>query len=151
MTSRGLTIAFALSAALNVFVVGAAAGVLLSRVIGPPPAADKRGRLQVAADKLDPSNRAAFLEMLRDQAQAQGPVLLDAREARRQAVAVLRAPRFDRAAAGADLDRARGDDMAVRGKIESAVLDFAGGLSPQGRAALAAGIAPQTPTGVKKP
>jgi uncharacterized membrane protein len=149
MTSRGLTIALAISAALNVFVVGAGAGVLLSRVIGPAHAG-QRGRLAVAADKLGPTERTAFLEMMRDQAQGEGPVLLDAREARRQAVAALQAPRFDRAAAGAALDRARADDMAVRTKIENAVLDFAAGLSPQGRAALAAGIAPQLAAGSKK-
>jgi uncharacterized membrane protein len=149
--TRGLTVALAVSVILNVFAVGAAAGLLLSRVIGPPPAAAQRSRLVVAADKLDAADRAAFLELLHDQAQAEGPVLLDARQARRQAVAALRAPSFDRAAAGAALDRARADDIAVRTKIENAVLDFAVGLNAQQRAALAAGVAPQAPAGVKRP
>lgn len=151
MTPRGLSIALAISVILNVFILGAAAGVLLGHVIGSGRlGAGQRGRLVVAADKLAPPDRAAFLEMLRDQAQAEGPVLLDARQARRAAVAALNAPRFDRVAAGAALDRARADDIAVRTKIENAVLDFAAGLMPRGRAALAAGLAPQ-PAGARKP
>ena len=91
MTSRGLTIALVVSAALNVFVVGAAAGLLLSRVVGPAPAAaGQRGRLVAAADKLDPADRAAFLEMMRDQAQGEGPVLLDARQARLRNLGVFK-------------------------------------------------------------
>jgi uncharacterized membrane protein len=60
--------------------------------------------------------------------------------ARRQAITLLRAPDFDRAAAGAALDRARADDLQVRQKLENTMLDFAAKLGVQGRTVLADGL-----------
>ncbi len=52
----------------------------------------------------------------------------------------MRAPTFDRAAAGAALDRARADDMQARQKLENTMLDFAAKLDAPNRAVLSEGL-----------
>jgi uncharacterized membrane protein len=52
----------------------------------------------------------------------------------------MRAPNFDRAAAGAALDRARADDVQVRQKLENTMLDFAAKLDQQNRTVLSEGL-----------
>jgi len=141
MNPRTLWIALGLSLAVNVFVVGAAAGLIFGRVLAPAPGPGQRPNpMMAASDKLDPPDREAFRSLMQDEAQRDGPTLLDARMARRQAIALLRAPDFDRAAAGAALDRARADDLQVRQKLENTMLDFAAKLDVQGRTNLADGL-----------
>ncbi len=77
---------------------------------------------------------------MQDEVQRQGPTALDARLARRQAAELMRQPTFDRAAAGAALDRARNDDMQVRAAVENALLDFAARLDQHGRTTLSEGL-----------
>ena len=141
MNGRGLTIALLASAAVNVFLIGAAAGLILTNAFAPGgPQAPAPNPLRAAADRLDPNDRDALLQLMQDQVQANGPVLLDARKARREARRLMQAQPFDAAATAAALARARADDLQVRGQLEQAVVDFAARLSPQERARLSAGI-----------
>ena len=141
MSPRALWIALVLSLVVNVFVIGAGAGLIFGRAFGPPPNTGPRPNpLMAAAERLDPTNREVFMALMQDEAQRLGPTEFDARAARRQAVALLRAPNFDRAAAGAALDRARVDDVEVRQKLENTMLDFAATLDPQNRTILSEGL-----------
>jgi uncharacterized membrane protein len=141
MNPRALWIALALSLVVNVFVVGAAAGLFFGHAFAPRPGPGPRlNPLMAAAERLDPTDRDVFKALMQDEAQRQGPALLDARMQRRQAVVLMRAPTFDRAAAGAALDRARADDMQVREKLENTMLDFAAKLDAPNRAILSEGL-----------
>lgn len=137
MTPRGLTIALLISAALNVFLIGAGAGLALTHAFWPGGmAAPSANPLRVAAQRLDPDNRQAMLELLQDLNQANGPVLLDARRERREVRRLLTTQPFDKVAALAALTRARADDVQVRTQVEAAMVDFAARLSPEQRAQL---------------
>jgi uncharacterized membrane protein len=141
MRPRTLAILLGLSLVLNVFVIGAFVGVFFGPTIGlPAPGGPRSNPMMAAADRLDPTDRDVFRALMQDEVQRQGPTALDARVARRQAAELLRQPTFDRAAAGAALDRARGDDMQVRQAVENALLDFAGRLDQQGRTILSEGL-----------
>jgi uncharacterized membrane protein len=141
MSPRALWIALALSLVVNVFVIGAAAGLFFGREFGPHGGPGPRPNpLMIAAEQLDPTDRDVFKALMQDEAQRQGPTLLDARMARRQAVSLMRSPSFDRAAAGAALDRARADDMQARQKLENTMLDFAAKLDAPNRAVLSEGL-----------
>lgn len=139
MSPRALTIALLASAALNVFLVGAGAGVVAGRALAPA-AAPPANPLRAAAQRLAPANREALLQLMQDQVQANGPVLLDARQARREAKRLMQVQPFDAAAAQAALARARADDLQVRGRLESAVIQFSAALPPDQRAILSAGL-----------
>ncbi|HEY5009265.1 MAG TPA: periplasmic heavy metal sensor [Caulobacteraceae bacterium] len=142
MSPRALWIALALSLVVNVFVLGAGAGLFFGRTFAPHPGPGSRPNpLMAAAERLDPTDRDVFKALMQDEAQRQGPTLLDARMQRRQAVVLMRAPSFDRAAAGAALDRARADDVQVREKLETTMLDFAAKLDAPNRAILSEGLA----------
>ena len=142
MSPRALWIALALSLVVNVFVIGAAAGLFFGREFGPHGGpGPKPNPLMAAAEQLDPTDRDVFKALMQDEAQRQGPTLLDARMSRRQAVALMRTPTFDRAAAGAALDRARADDTQVRTRLENTMLDFAAKLDAPNRAVLSEGLA----------
>jgi uncharacterized membrane protein len=141
MRPRGLWIALGFSLVINVFLIGAAAGVIFSRALAPAAGAVQRQNpLMAAADRLDPTDRDAFRALMQDEVQHEGPTLLDSRMARRQAVALMQAPTFDRAAAGAAMDRARADDLEARQAIENAMLDFAAKLDAHGRTVLSEGV-----------
>ena len=141
MRPRTLLIALGVSLVVNVFVIGAAIGVVFGRGLGPQAGpAQRPNAIMAAADRLDPADRDAFRAMMQDEVQREGPTQLDARMARRQVVALMSATTFDRAAAGAALDKARADDIAVRKAVENDVLDFAAKLDVQSRTALADGL-----------
>jgi|HubBroStandDraft_4_1064222.scaffolds.fasta_scaffold144824_2 uncharacterized membrane protein len=141
MRPRTVAILLGLSLVLNVFVIGAFVGVFFGPAIGLPPASAARPNpMMAAADRLDPTDRDVFRALMQDEVQREGPTALDARLARRQAAELLRQPNFDRAAAGAALDRARADDMQVRQAVENALLDFAARLDQRGRSTLSDGL-----------
>ena len=141
MSPRALWIALALSLVVNVFVIGAGAGLIFGRAFAPAPTAGPRPNpLMAAAERLDPTDREVFVALMQDEAQRLGPTQLESRAARRQAVALMRAPNFDRAAAGAALDRARADDVQVRQKLENTMLDFTATLDARNRTILSEGL-----------
>ena len=142
MRPRTLGILLGISLVLNVFVVGAFVGVFFGRGLdhGAGAGGPRPGGLMAVADGLDPTDREVFRALIRDEVQRWAPTELDARAQRRQVGDMLRAPTFDRAAAGAALDKARNDDMQVRQGVENAMLDFAAKLDQQGRTTLADGL-----------
>jgi uncharacterized membrane protein len=141
MRARTIAILLGLSLVLNVFVIGAFVGVFFGPAIGvPPPGGPRPNPMMAAADRLDPTDRDVFRALMQDEVQRQGPTALDARLARRQAAELMRQPTFDRAAAGAALDRARADDTQVRQAVENALLDFAARLDQGGRTTLSEGL-----------
>jgi uncharacterized membrane protein len=140
MEGRGLKIALAVSLVVNVFIIGAVAGFLLTPVLAPPTAQAMKNPTIAAGEQLNPDDRAAFHQMLSDASQASGPTVLDSRLARRELIQLLKTEPFDRAGATAAMARARADDQQVRARLDEAVLDFAAKLSPQERAAMAEGF-----------
>ena len=142
MRPRTLAILLGLSLVLNVFVIGAVAGLFFGQTFGLPTANPQRANpVMAAASQLNPVDRDTFRALMQDEVQREGPTALDARQARRQAAELMRAPTFDRTAAGVALDRARGDDMQVRQAVENAMLDFAAKLDQHDRTLLAEGLA----------
>jgi uncharacterized membrane protein len=139
MSGRWMKVLLAASLVLNLFFVGAVGGVMVIRH-GAMVRAAAGDPLLTAADSLAPAQHNAFRAMIAGQLAAIRPQLRDARQARRQAVAQIEADPFDRAAAGANLARARADDAAARGQIEEAILSFAAQLPPTERLAFANGL-----------
>lgn len=137
MNRLWVKILLGVSLVLNLFVIGAVAGVLIIRQQALARAGDP---LMSAADALTPDRREAFRAMIGPTLLSLRPQLRDARMARHDAVARFQAQPFDRAAASADFARARADDAAARGQVEDALLDFAAKLPPDQRAAFAKGL-----------
>lgn len=139
MTGRWVRVLLACSLVLNLFVVGAIIGVLLIRhqALARAGAGDP---LMQAANALPSVERDAFRAMISARIQSIRPALRDARLSRRDAMARFQAEPFDKAAADADLARARGDDAAARAQIEAGILNFAATLPPAERAAFAKGL-----------
>ena len=139
MSGRMGKVLLAISLVLNLFVIGAVAGVLIMRqqLLARAASADP---VMHAADALPQAQRDAFRTMIGAQIQALRPGLRDARLARRDAMARVQIEPFDRAAAGADLARARMDDQSARAAVEELILDFAAKLPPGQRAAFGKGL-----------
>lgn len=137
MNRRTLYILLFISLALNLFVLGAAAGVYLfaPRMHGHPPGFRGGGPgMMAAAAALPESQRGAYQDALRAEAMQVGPQLREARQIRRAAWAKLGADPVDPAAITADLDRARAMETQARADFDHAILDFAAKLAPADRA-----------------
>jgi uncharacterized membrane protein len=139
MSGRWLKILLGVSLVLNLFVIGAAVGVLLLRHQAIARA-EKADPVLSAADELPPAQRDAFRAMMSAKLASLGPGLRDARLARHDAMLRVRAEPFDRATASADLARGRADDAAARGAVEETILDFAATLPPDQRASFSRGL-----------
>jgi len=141
MTSRGLKIALAISLALNVFAVGAVvgAGYMRHRLV-EPPRGERGPPLMRVGERLPEAKRAAFRARMRQEGMTARPLMREAREARREAIALFGQPQFDAAAASAALARARQAEFTARGRFETAMTEFATTLTPQERAELAKSI-----------
>ncbi|KQN06494.1 periplasmic heavy metal sensor [Sphingomonas sp. Leaf25] len=126
------------SLALNALLLGAllGGGWMLARSPAPAPIA----RLRDAGNALSTAQQPRFRAMLRQARSANRPLLDRARRARADAAAALVAQPFDQAALAAALDRARVADLTLRQAREAAIIRFAATLSPDDRAALAAGL-----------
>ena len=92
--------------------------------------------LRHAAQSLNPVDRAGFLTMLRTQGRAAKPSNQRARALRQEGWGSLGDPVFDPVAVKAKLAQARNLNLATRGAVEDAVVDFAAGLPRPERAAL---------------
>jgi uncharacterized membrane protein len=129
------------SAALNLFLIGAAAGILtmgahLAHQRPPGRPGPGGGQLWRASRVLPPAEAQAFRQALRAQAQAVRPLAEAGPRAREQAWLSGAAERFDAAATKAALARARSADMQTRQRLEEAVVDIAGALPPDQRRAV---------------
>ncbi|MDB5431373.1 MAG: hypothetical protein JWP35_2489 [Caulobacter sp.] len=149
MSVRSLAIALIVSAALNLFLLGAGVtAVVLGHGLKPPvaSAAAQRAPLWRAGDELPPAHRQAWRDYLREHALSAAPVLRDARSGRRGAWEMLLKPTVDVAAAKAALAKARSGDEQARGIVEDAIVDFAATLPVDERMTLLEGlkrVAPQ--------
>jgi uncharacterized membrane protein len=144
VSRRTLYILLFVSLALNLFVIGAAAGVYLfgPRMHGRPPEFRGGGPAMIAAAAGLPDNqRAAYRDALRAEAQKVAPQLREARQVRRQAWTRLAADPADPTAISAELDRARTLEAAARADVDRTILEFAAKLPVADRARLGEALA----------
>jgi uncharacterized membrane protein len=144
VSQRSLLFALFVSLAVNLFVLGALAGVYLfgPRLHHRPP--DFRGggpAMMAAAATLPDDQRAAYHEALRAEAMRVGPQLHEARQIRRGAWAKLAADPVDAGAITTDLDRSRALETQARAEIDRAILGFAVKLPAAERARLGQALA----------
>lgn len=146
MSRRVLLIALFVSLAVNLFTVGAVVGGLVVAARTPAAPAGPNLRpgpaLWAAGEALSPERRREFRHVLREQGPVTNARLRAARQARREAWALLGREPFDAAAATRALDEARAMEMAARRDVEGRIVDFAGRLPPGERARFAQGLAP---------
>ena len=149
MKGRWTIILLVASLALNLFLIGAAAGVIAlgARIAEASPVARPGPVLRRAAMALTPENRRSFVAVLRESGQAARPTTQQARQLRREAGASVGDTTFDAAAAKAKLGEARTLDQASRARIEDAVIDFAASLPTDERKRFGAAMARAIPTG----
>jgi uncharacterized membrane protein len=144
-TPKRFKVALAISVLLNVFLLGAiGGGAYRWFAVERTAAAQPRG-LRFAADGLDGEQRRQFLQGLRAARRAAAEDMEAAREGRHQVEQLLRQPRFDREQLAAALARTREADVAVRGRLEGSVVDFAATLSPGEREKLADALVQRGP------
>lgn len=147
MSGRWTIIALVASLALNLFLLGAGAAVI---VIGARVA---HQRAEVAASRPVPAlrraamalpaeQRPAFVGAVRSVAQAQRPNTQQARALRGDAWDGLATTQVDAAAIKAKLGQARILEFGARAKIEDALVDFAATLPQPQRAAVANAMRP---------
>ena len=138
MNGRRLQLALLLSLGLNLFLVGLLVGGLLMKPRGKAESGRPRGagHYWAAAAAVDPADRAAFQDLLRQESREAAPRLNAMRQARREARNAVSGGNFDPAAAQAALARAHAEEFAVRRDVDAAVLAFAARLYPDERAAL---------------
>ena len=142
MNSRGLTIALVVSLVVNVFVIGAVGGAIgmRQRVV------EQRGRpaggnpLMRVAERLPEDVRGRYVAAMRGQAQANRHKMIQAREARAEAMRAFADEPYDAAAAAAALARARVAEDAMRATLETTVVEFAKDLGPAERKVIAQGL-----------
>ena len=127
MTDRALKIGLGVSLTANLFLVGAIAGALYMQA-QKPPASPERGPNAAARGCAEGVQRGPLRQLICDQGPIVRPIQQDSFEAKRQAMALMTAPTYDRAAIGALFDRSRADDMKVRAQMENTILDFAAKL-----------------------
>lgn len=141
MKGRGLLAGLLVSLALNLFLIGAGAGVLIySRAVpqavsasGPPP----RAPLRAMAESLAPEHRAPFRASVRRSLDASLGDVQEARRLRAEAYDLMSAPNFDPAAVLDRLDRARGLEMGARRRVEADMIAYSATLQPAERASMA--------------
>ena len=130
-------VALVISVIFNVFLVGAAVGVLAlgARLIHdrPPPGPGGGGQLWRASLALPPAQARAFRQAVRAQARAGRPMAEAGRRARREAWLTGAAEPFSAPATKAALARARAMDQATRTHLEDALVDIADALPPAQR------------------
>jgi uncharacterized membrane protein len=140
MSRRGLIIALVASAALNLFVIGGVAGAALMGLrmhggpLRPPPPRQHVAGLGV---DLPPPEQRAWRDAVGKAMAESGPKFREARALRRQAWQSLGADPVDLQAVQAQLGRARTLEAEARGRVDAAVVGFAGGLAPEERREMA--------------
>ena len=140
MRSRWLIAALIASLALNLFVVGAGAGVWafalgLRRDAGAHPAA-----LFWATEALPQPDRRQFRQMLKGVRAQVKPNVAQSLALRAAAWGALAGARPDAAAIKQRLARSRQIDIALRTQVEDQIVDYAARLPPRDRALFAAGM-----------
>lgn len=127
------------SLALNLFILGAAAGVtVLADAFHPKP---PQAPMMAAAAVLPEAQRDAYRESLSDAAAAARPKLRQARRLRHDAWLRLGADPFDAAGVLADLDRARTLQSEAQDEIDKNIVDLAAKMPAAQRGKIGAALA----------
>jgi uncharacterized membrane protein len=146
MSRRALVIALIVSLAINVFVIGGLAGAVLMGYgrLGPPGPPGPP-RLNGMGAALSPEHREAWQAAVRGAVQTAGPQLRQARALRKQAWDAVAADPANPQAAQAALAQSRNLELAARGVMDRAVVDFAATLPAPERAKLAEALSRRGP------
>ena len=147
MTTRAIKALCVGSLVLNVFLVGAIAGGTYRWFTGrhgESAAANTRTvapqALRYAAQELSPERQQQFLDALKQARRDAKPLAQQAKDGRREVLRLVAAPQLDRAALDAALASTRSADSALRERVETAVADFVGTLTPAERVTFAQGL-----------
>jgi uncharacterized membrane protein len=143
MNSRGWKIVLVVSFVLNIFLVGGVAGGAyqwFSAQHAREAAAAPRVALRFAADGLSPERQQQFKAALREARRDARVYARAGRDARRDVLALMDAPKLDRAALDAALARAREADANLRVHVERSLVDFVAKLSPEERVIFVEGL-----------
>jgi len=146
-----LAIGLLVSLALNLFLIGAAAGVI---ALGLRMAREKgaAGALMAATHDLPQPDRRDFRQMLASERAAAAPDAQRSRTFRAAAWSALAEPKPDVAAIKSGLEESRRIDIGVRTRVEQRIVDYVAGMSPASRAIFAAGMRKAlTPSGEPVP
>jgi uncharacterized membrane protein len=140
MRSRWLIVALIASLALNLFVIGAGAGVWafaagLARAPGARP-----GALFWATEDLPQPDRRQMRQFLKDVRDQARPSAVQSLALRAAAWGALAGAKPDAAAIKQQLARGRQIDVAIRTDAEAKIIDYAARLPPTDRAIFAAGM-----------
>ena len=138
MRDRTLKIALAASLAGNLFLVGLIAG---TRLLGEPkrdggPPSRSGGRFAAVAERLDPADAQALREVMRREGEQAEPRVQALRAARRDLETAMGRPDYDPESVRAALARVRAEETSLRADLDGTLLEFAGRLEPEERAAM---------------
>jgi len=142
MSERSRTIILVISLALNAFLVGAAAGgAYMWHASGPLRAGiATRGGLGLAAETLPMEKRKAFRQMLTQARKEAASDIAAARAGRLELARLMMAEPLDRQAVDAQLSVIRQSDIALRARLEQAVIELAETLTPAERKSFVEGL-----------
>ncbi|GAA0648961.1 periplasmic heavy metal sensor [Brevundimonas lenta] len=140
MSPKALKIALAASVALNLFAVAAGATLVVGksrvehRIESERRSPRDRSPMMVVS-RLDPEVRERVRTALKASALAVKPDFEEARQKRRQAVALAGSPEFDPALARALLDQSRAAELRGRARLEGDAVALLATLDADDRAA----------------
>lgn len=145
MNSRGWKIVLVVSFVLNIFLIGGVAGgayqwISAQHAREAAAAAAPRVALRFAADGLSPERQQEFKAALREARRGARVYARAGRDARSDVLALMDAPKLDRAALDAALARAREADANLRTHVERSLVDFVAKLSPEERVIFVEGL-----------
>ncbi|MGD9803125.1 MAG: periplasmic heavy metal sensor [Hyphomicrobiaceae bacterium] len=134
MGDRSRNSLLAISLALNVFILGAVAGgAYMWHALDPAKVAENQRALRFAAQALPPAQRMGFRQALAAARRAAASDIETARQGRDALARLLSQDALDQAAIDAELTKIRSADMALRTRLEQAIIDFAESLTPAQR------------------
>ena len=141
MSNRSRDILLIISFALNVFVLGAAVGGAYmwrwTEVVRP---VKNRQALRFAAEQLPPDQRKAFQQEIAAARRASAPDIETARGGRATLAGLLSDKELDRNAIDTELAKIRTADVALRARLEQAIIDYAQRLPLEQRLKLVEGL-----------
>jgi uncharacterized membrane protein len=141
MRPSWLVIALVASLVLNVFLVGAGAGVFtLAMRMAHDSAGPRPGAFQIASRDLPPADRQAMREMLRGAWADVRTAADQSRRLRAEAWGALADPKPDPAAIKQQLAQSRQLDLTARTAVEEKVVDYVAARSPADRTIVVAGL-----------
>ena len=137
MKRISLKVWLGLSLALNLFLIGLTIGVIGFGWFNAPQRPRPGANLWAATLAVPEADRMALRQTLRAHAVAAQPEVKAARQARRQAAALVAAQVYDRAAVAAALAEARGHEMKARADLDETLASALVKLPVDERKALA--------------